>query len=68
MPEEKDWKQFFRPGAIIAIVWSCFQIYVALTGFMHPMILYPIHTAHLPIALAILSKPLGKGEFISEGA
>jgi TRAP transporter 4TM/12TM fusion protein len=59
MTEEKGWKQFSQPGAIIAIVWSCFQIYVALTGFMHPMILYPIHAA-FAVALAILSKPLGE--------
>ena len=59
MTGEKGWKQFLKPGAIIAVVWSCFQIYVALTGFMHPMILYPIHTT-FAVALAVLSKPVGK--------
>jgi TRAP transporter 4TM/12TM fusion protein len=60
MAEEGGWRQFLRPGPAIAIAWSCFQIYVALKGFMHPMVLYPIHTA-FAISLAILSKPIGKG-------
>jgi TRAP transporter 4TM/12TM fusion protein len=66
MPEEHGWKKFLRPGPAIAIAWSCFQIYVVLTGFMHPMILYPIHTA-FAVALAILSKPLGKGSSFLRG-
>jgi TRAP transporter 4TM/12TM fusion protein len=57
MTEEKGWKQFLQPGAIIAIVWSCFQIYVIFTGFLDPMILYPIHTV-FGIALGFLIKPL----------
>jgi TRAP-type uncharacterized transport system fused permease subunit len=49
--EDPGVSQFFRPGPVIAILWSCFQIYVEITGFMHPMLLYPIHTA-FAIALA----------------
>jgi TRAP transporter 4TM/12TM fusion protein len=57
MTEEKGWKQFLQPGAIVAILWSCFQIYVVFTGFLDPMILYPIHTV-FGIALGFLIKPL----------
>jgi TRAP transporter 4TM/12TM fusion protein len=57
MPEERGWKQFLRPAPLVAIAWACFQIYVEITGFMHPMLLYPMHTV-FAISLAILIKPL----------
>lgn len=57
MAEGRGWDARLKPAAIIAILWSCFQIYVVFTGFMDPMILYPIHTV-FGIALGILAKPL----------
>ena len=66
MSEKTEWKRFLQPGAMIAIIWSCFQIYVALTGFLHPMILYPIHIA-FALALGFFAKPLGKGNSILNG-
>ncbi len=58
MTEERKWSGYFKPTAIVAILWSSFQIYVVLTGFLHPMILYPIHTV-FGIILALLTRPLG---------
>ncbi len=62
----KGWKQFLNPTAAIAVGWSCFQIYVVLTGFMHPMVLYPIHTA-FALALAIRTKPLSEKSRLLRG-
>jgi TRAP transporter 4TM/12TM fusion protein len=57
MHEEKGLGSYAKPPALVAILWSCFQIYAVLMGFMDPMILYPIHTA-FALALGILAKPL----------
>jgi TRAP transporter 4TM/12TM fusion protein len=57
MAEERRWSLYFRPAPIVAVLWSCFQIYVVFTGFLDPMILYPIHTV-FGIALGFLTKPL----------
>ena len=51
------WRGYLRPAAIVAILWSSFQIYVVLTGFLDPMVLYPIHTV-FGIALGLLTKPI----------
>lgn len=58
MAEERKWSGYFKPAAVVGILWSSFQIYVVLTGFLHPMILYPIHTV-FAIILALLTRPLG---------
>ncbi len=57
MAEEQGWRSYLKPAPIVAILWSCFQIYVVFTGFLDPMILYPIHTA-FGIALGLLNKRL----------
>jgi TRAP-type uncharacterized transport system fused permease subunit len=57
MAEERGWGVYLKPAPIVAVLWSCFQIYVVFTGFLDPMILYPIHTV-IGIALGFLIKPL----------
>jgi TRAP transporter 4TM/12TM fusion protein len=54
---ERAWLSFLKPAAIIAILWSCFQLYAVLWGFTDPMILYPVHTC-FGVALGFLVKPL----------
>jgi len=66
MAEERGWKQFLRPAPVVAVAWSVFQVYVEVMGFMHPMLLYPIHTA-FAIALAILTKPLSRNRQVLKG-
>lgn len=66
MIEEKGWGVFLKPASIVAVLWSCFQIYVVFTGFMDPMILYPIHTV-FGIALGILAKPLAAKNLFLRG-
>lgn len=57
MTKERDWLSFLKPAAIIAVLWSAFQLYAVLWGYTDPMILYPVHTS-FGIALGFLTKPL----------
>jgi TRAP transporter 4TM/12TM fusion protein len=57
MAEDRGWSARLKTAAIVAVLWSCFQIYVVFTGFMDPMILYPVHTV-FGIAVGILARPL----------
>lgn len=64
--EQKGLRIFAKPAAIVAILWSCFQLYVVLMGFLDPMLLYPIHTV-FAIALGILTRPLSSRNVILRG-
>jgi len=66
MAEERGWGLYLKPAPIVAVLWSCFQIYVVFTGFLDPMILYPIHTV-FGIALGFLIKPLSVKNRILRG-
>lgn len=66
MAEVKGWSDRFKPAAVVAVLWSYFQIHVIFIGFMDPMILYPVHTA-FGIALGILTKPLSANRPILRG-
>jgi len=66
MPEPKGLRLYFKPVAVVAVLWSCFQVYVVLTGFLDPMLLYPIHTV-FAIALGILARPLSSDTRILKG-
>jgi TRAP transporter 4TM/12TM fusion protein len=57
MADEREWRSYFKPAVIVAILWSSFQLYAVLFGFTDPMILYPVHTC-FGIALGFLTKPL----------
>ena len=56
MAEPRGWGAYLKPAPIVAVLWSTFQIYVVFTGFLDPMILYPVHTV-FGIALGFLTKP-----------
>ena len=43
----------------MAIAWSIFQIYAVLVGFLHPLILYPIHVT-FAVTLVFLNYPTFK--------
>jgi TRAP transporter 4TM/12TM fusion protein len=57
MAQERGWRGYLKPAPIVAILWASFQVYVVLTGFLDPMILYPLHTV-FGIALGFLTKRL----------
>ena len=59
MPESLSLKKFLRPTPLIAIAWSLFQVYAVLIGFLHPLILYPIHVT-FAVALVFLNFPIYK--------
>jgi TRAP transporter 4TM/12TM fusion protein len=65
MVKEREWASFIKPTAIIAILWSLFQLYAVLWGFTDPMILLPVHTC-FGIALGILTNPLAGKHFLSK--
>jgi TRAP transporter 4TM/12TM fusion protein len=44
----------------MAIAWSLFQLYAVVTGFLHPMILYPVHVC-FALSLVFLNHPAAKG-------
>jgi TRAP transporter 4TM/12TM fusion protein len=60
MSDSLSLKSFLRPSPLIAVAWSIFQIYAVLIGFLHPLILYPIHVT-FAIALVFLNFPVRKG-------
>ncbi|MCX5825214.1 MAG: TRAP transporter fused permease subunit [Deltaproteobacteria bacterium] len=66
MAEDRGWGVRLKPVAIVAFLWSCFQLYVIFAGFMDPMILYPVHTV-FGIAVGILAKPLSLKNRILRG-
>ncbi len=59
MERSRSVKDFLRPTPLIAIAWSIFQIYAVLIGFLHPLILYPIHVT-FGTALVFLNFPFRK--------
>ncbi|MCX5826241.1 MAG: TRAP transporter large permease subunit [Deltaproteobacteria bacterium] len=66
MAETRGWGARLKPLAIVAFLWSCFQLYVIFAGFMDPMILNPVHTV-FGIAVGILAKPLSVKNRILRG-
>lgn len=60
MNESLSYKIFLKPSSLVAVAWSIFQIYAVLVGYLHPMILYPIHVT-LAVALVFLNFPAQKG-------
>ncbi len=55
-----SYKTFLKPSPLVAVAWSVFQIYAVLVGFLHPLILYPIHVT-FAVALVFLNFPVSKG-------
>ena len=66
MAEKRGVGAYLKPAPIVAVLWSSFQIYVVFTGFLDPMILYPVH-AVFGIALGFLTKPLSDRNRILRG-
>lgn len=60
MVDARVLKSFLRPASFIAIAWSIFQLYAVLIGYLHPLILYPIHVT-FAVALVFLNFPARKG-------
>ncbi len=58
------YKTFLKPSPLVAIAWSIFQIYAVLVGFLHPLILYPIHVT-FAVTLVFLNYPTFKEGKIS---
>jgi TRAP transporter 4TM/12TM fusion protein len=56
MPDSLSLKSFLKPTPLIAIAWSIFQLYAVVIGFLHPLILYPIHVT-FAVVLVFLSYP-----------
>jgi TRAP transporter 4TM/12TM fusion protein len=44
----------------VAIAWSLFQLYAVVVGFLHPLILYPVHVT-FAVALVFLHNPTRAG-------
>jgi len=59
MAERLFFRDYLKPTPLIAIAWSIFQIYAVLVGFLHPLILYPIHVT-FAVALVFLHFPTSK--------
>jgi len=59
MPGSSSLKDFLKPTPLIAIVWSLFQLYAVVAGFLHPLVLYPIHVT-FALALVFLHFPSRK--------
>lgn len=53
-------KSFLKPTPLIAIAWSVFQLYAVVVGFLHPLIMYPVHVC-FAVALVFLCHPTAKG-------
>ncbi|MFH1757564.1 MAG: TRAP transporter fused permease subunit, partial [Pseudomonadota bacterium] len=60
MPGFLSLKSFLKPTSLVAISWSIFQLYAVVAGFLHPLILYPIHVT-FAVALVFLSYPTRRG-------
>src|SRR4030065_2258543 len=56
MPDSLSLKSFLKPTSLIAIASSIFQLYAVVIGFLHPLILYPIHVT-FAVVLVFLSYP-----------
>jgi len=52
-----DYRRFLRLGAIIALAWSVFQLYVAAFGAPHQLVFRPMHVA-LATALVFVAFPV----------
>ena len=59
MAESQSMKGFLKLASLIAIGWSLFQLYAVVVGFLHPLILYPIHVA-FAVSLVFLNYPARK--------
>ncbi len=59
MAESQSMKGFLKLASLIAIGWSLFQLYAVVVGFLHPLILYPIHVA-FAVCLVFLNYPARK--------
>jgi TRAP transporter 4TM/12TM fusion protein len=59
MTESIALKNFLRPAPLIAIAWSVFQLYAVIVGFLHPLIMYPVHVG-FAVALVFLYFPLSR--------
>ena len=51
-----DYRRYLRLGAIIALAWSVFQLYVAAFGAPHQLVFRPMHVA-LATALVFVAFP-----------
>lgn len=60
MEESLSLRSFLRPTPLIAIAWSSFQLYAVFVGFLHPLIMYPIHVC-FAVTLVFLCHPLSGG-------
>lgn len=49
-------KKFLHPVAILAIVWSCLQLYWAFFGMLHVFIARPLHLS-FALGIVFLTKP-----------
>ncbi|MEW6523004.1 MAG: TRAP transporter permease [Bacillota bacterium] len=52
-------RKFLNATALVALVWSLFQIVMVLRGFPHVIVMRPLHIS-LALALTFLTKPLFK--------
>ncbi|MCJ7493706.1 MAG: TRAP transporter permease [Deltaproteobacteria bacterium] len=59
MVDSPAYKTFLKPSPLVAIAWSIFQIYAVLVGFLHTLILYPIHVT-FAVTLVFLNYPTFK--------
>jgi len=59
LDKSRSLKSFLKPSPLIAIAWSLFQVYAVLVGFLHPLILYPIHVT-FAVSLVFLNFPASK--------
>ena len=59
MDKSLSLKSFLKPSPLIAIAWSLFQVYAVLAGFLHPLVLYPIHVT-FAVSLVFLNFPASK--------
>lgn len=60
MTNTTDYRQFLKPVALIAIAWSCFQLYAAAQGAPHAMLFRPLHVV-FGIALVFAIYPARRG-------
>ncbi len=63
MSEDLSFKDFLKPGRLVAILWSLFQLYAVMVGFLHPLISYPIHVM-FAASLVFLNSPSRDGRKI----
>jgi TRAP transporter 4TM/12TM fusion protein len=65
MEESLTLRSFLRPTPLIAIAWSVFQLYAVIVGFLHPLIMYPVHVC-FAVALVFLYYPVSKGSRVGK--